>query len=290
MKVNTVCALCTVRPSAAAVVHGQLQHARPHGIWLHLVSITGPVSCWKNCSHNKPTLYTQVCIHKSIATGAMSTQRPLWDFGMQLPGIHMHILLYIQYCNIYTAAHTSHTALSFSVTITHFSGRQTAEQQIQRCNGLILIVPRDQYRATLISYSQRKSPHLWMLLCHNPLLIFYSPASHSKLNSSGPKVFFTLGSIWMPFPPRCYLLSGFDVSLYGHSVRPLLISREVLTTANLRCPEPGNFIPLVCKAHERPHIHTPLPGFQRPQLITLQDLGLSIQSSSIQFINYIPSL
>lgn len=175
--------------------------------------------------------------------------------------------------------------------ITHFRGRQTAEQQIQRCNGFILIVHRDQYRVTLISYSQRRSPHLWMLVCHNTLSISYLSVSYSKFNSSYPKVSFTLESIWMPFS-NCVLsiFMLWRLPIWTQCV-PVLISGKVLTAAHLRCPEPGNCIPLVCTVHETPHIHTPrLTSFQRPQLITLQDLGLSIQSPTIQFINYIPSL
>lgn len=81
---------------------------------------------------------------------------------------------------------------------------------------------RDRYQATLISHSQRKSPHLWTVLCHNTLSISYSPpyspVSYSKPNSSHPKHCFTHGSIWVPFPSVCYLVPCFDISLYGHSV------------------------------------------------------------------------
>lgn len=64
-------------------------------------------------------------------------------------------------CAEYIGAEThAHTAINFGVMITHFRGRQSAEQEILRCNGFILIVPGDQYQATLISHSRRKSPHL----------------------------------------------------------------------------------------------------------------------------------
>ena len=67
-----------------------------------------------------------------------------------------------------------------------------------------------------------KEPHLWTVLCHNTLSISYSPpyspVSYSKPNSSHPKLCFTHGSIWVPFPSVGYLVPCFDISLYGHSV------------------------------------------------------------------------
>lgn len=82
-------------------------------------------------------------------------------------------------CIIY---HGEHDAL-----IIRFKGRQTAEQQMQRCNGFVSIAPGDQYRAALVSYSHgKKSPRLQILVCHNTFSISSPPVSFSKLTSSHP--------------------------------------------------------------------------------------------------------
>lgn len=130
-----------------------------------------------------------------------------------------------------------------------------------------------------------------MLVCLNTLSISQSPASDNKLNLSYPKDFFTLGSIWMPLQSVCYLVSCFDISLYGHTLCASTTICGKVITASARCPPLGDFIPLVCTVHEMPHMCTPLPSlpsFQGLRLITLQDLRLSIESPSNQFINYIP--
>lgn len=190
-----------------------------------------------------------------------SMQGPLHDSCLHSGLIHTCTYC-TEYINAPVRPHThthSQEAISFCVMIAHFRGRQ----QIQRCNGFVLIVRTDQYQTTLISHSQRKSPHLRMLVCHNTLSISYSPpyspVSYSKLNSSHLKDCFTHGSIWVPFPSVCYLVSC-CLPVWTQSV-PVLISRRVITTtARARFPAPGAFIPLVCTAHEAPHICTPLPS------------------------------
>lgn len=143
--------------------------------------------------------------------------------------------------------------------ITDFRGRQTAEQQILRCNGFILIVPRNQYQATLISHSQRKSPTIckcWCVITHFSISssTLYSPVSYSKHNSSHPKDCFTHESFWMPFPSVCYLVPCFDISLYGHSA-PVLISGKVITVARAKFP-PQAFSFLVFVQSTNHHTYT----------------------------------
>lgn len=99
------------------------QHARPHGNCLCPVSITGPVSCCsKHTNNNLACLDIHTRMHSNLHKEACG-------------GLNTH---------------------SLGVMITHFRGRRPPEQQIQRCNGFISIVPGDQYRATLISHSHRK--------------------------------------------------------------------------------------------------------------------------------------
>lgn len=168
---NSVQALC-VTPSAAGL-HGRL-------LSVCTASRGRTASCqfyWvcqlqQPTLHDIPAVFTQICTRMSRkqlrehARATMRLYRPLYVTTQ------MHLLY----------RHSTHFA--FSVMITHFRPWQTAEQQTQRCNGLILIAPRDRYWAALISYSWRKNPHLWKPVCHNTLSISYSPVSYSKLNSS----------------------------------------------------------------------------------------------------------
>lgn len=51
-----------------------------------ILSVLLGLSAAAKIAHTINQPYILVCIQKSIATGAVSTQRPLWDFAMQLPG------------------------------------------------------------------------------------------------------------------------------------------------------------------------------------------------------------
>ncbi len=176
-------------------------------------------------------------------------QRPLHDSSSHSGLIHT-----CAYCAEYTGTHPhSHEAISFCVMIAHFRGRQ----QTQRRNGFILIVHRDQYPATLIFHSQRKSSHLRMLVCHNTLFISYSSVSYSKLNSAHPKRLFHAW-IHLDDSSKC-ALSSFVPSPCTDTVCAVLIAGKVITTTP-RFPAPGAFIPLVCTVRKLPHVRTPLPS------------------------------
>lgn len=116
------------------------QHARPRGSCLHPVTITGPVSFCSKHTHAMKQHAISSYVHAQTQKAYQSCFKT----------IHPTVDLYTWTLNIYKHPHT---AISCGVMITDFRGRQTAEQQILRCNGFILIVPRNQYQATLISHS-----------------------------------------------------------------------------------------------------------------------------------------
>lgn len=143
----------------------------------------------------------------------------------------------------------------------------------------------DQYRATLISHSQREH--------HNTLSIPFSPSysaiSSSKHNSSSAKRQF---HAWIH--PDAFYKYVLSTSMFWHlpiwtQCWSLLISGKVITTARVKFSAPGVFIPLVCTAHSPPHALDRTARSYRncPQPIATRDLDLPILSHSNQFINYI---
>lgn len=163
--------------------------------------------------------------------------------------------------------------------IAYLRGRPTAEQQILRCNGFVLIVLADQYKATLISHSWRRSTHLCMWVCHNTHSISYSPVSCSKPNSSHSKHCFMHGSIWMPFPSVCYLLPCFHIRR---------VCRGLSLGKLERWPE-SCFRGLHSSCLFEPtHGHTSCASSQSRQPITFQDLASSVPRPGNQLINCIP--